>query len=118
MSASVHAGIYPPGADLPRSRHPSGADTPPRKQAPAYGQRAAGTHPTGIHSCILFYCLSTLLEFITVLFIPLNVYLRVELISFMMECDYIIFFRLESEAALSYREQSGQCKIGTRSTWC
>ena len=41
-SASVHAGIYPPGAD-----------TPPRKQTPAYGQRAAGTHPTGMHSCLL-----------------------------------------------------------------
>ena len=56
----------PPGADtLP---HPSRPDPPPEqtphlqtrppqeqippgKQTPAYGQRAAGTHPTGLHSC-------------------------------------------------------------------
>ena len=30
----------------PRSRHP-----PPRKHTPAYGQRAAGTHLTRMHSC-------------------------------------------------------------------
>ena len=30
----------------PRSRHPH----PPPEQTPAYGQRAAGTHPTGMHS--------------------------------------------------------------------
>ena len=36
VSASVHAGIPPPPQD----------QTPP-----AYGQRAAGTHPTGMHSC-------------------------------------------------------------------
>ena len=41
-------GYTPPGADTPpRSRHP------PPKQTPAYGQRAAGTHPTGMHSCLL-----------------------------------------------------------------
>ena len=45
----------PPGADTPQSR-PPGADNPqsrhpPGKQTPAYGQRAAGTHPTGMHSC-------------------------------------------------------------------
>ena len=27
------------------------AGTPPRKQIPAYGKRAGGTHPTGMHSC-------------------------------------------------------------------
>ena len=64
---------HPLGADLPRSRHPRvqtpppradplgvdppGADTPreqtlPRELTPAYGQRAAGTHPTGMHSCL------------------------------------------------------------------
>ena len=67
----------PPGADTPPDQAanfppdqtpwdqahpaPSGADTldqtpprdqaPPRKQTPAYGQWAAGTHPTGMHSC-------------------------------------------------------------------
>ena len=79
VSASVHPGIHPPGADTPQSRlppeqtpptpsrHPLGADTPPgadppgtdppweqtppRKKTQAYGQRAAGTHPTGMHSC-------------------------------------------------------------------
>ena len=63
---------HPPGADTPsRSRHPLGADTPweqtpPRSRHPpgsrhpphrnqtaAYGQRAASTHPTGMHSCII-----------------------------------------------------------------
>ena len=80
-SASVHAGIppppslsrhppeqtppgtrHPPWADTPwdqtptQSRAPPGADTPPGpdppgKQTPAYGLRAASTHPTGMHSC-------------------------------------------------------------------
>ena len=63
---------HPPGADTPQeqtppkqtppeeqthppSRHPSGEDTPP-KQTPAYGQRANGTHPTGMHSCDKYFC--------------------------------------------------------------
>ena len=45
----------PDQADTP----PDQADTPPRtrqtppprKQTPEYGLRAAGTHPTGMHSC-------------------------------------------------------------------
>ena len=73
MSASVHAGIHHPGSRHPplgadpdpplgadtvpppsESRHPPPeADPPPRKQTPAYGQRAAGTHPAGMHSCLL-----------------------------------------------------------------
>ena len=57
-SALVHAGIPPPeqtpagSKHPPGSRHPPEAD-PPGKQTPAYGLRAAGTHPTGMHSCIL-----------------------------------------------------------------
>ena len=47
----------PPEADTPlaqvdtpsRSRHPTEADV-----TPAYGQCAAGTHPTGMHSCYFF----------------------------------------------------------------
>ena len=60
----------PPGPDTPQSRHhppeqtppgtrhtppqstPPSEHTPPGKQTPAYGQRAAGTHPTGMHSCL------------------------------------------------------------------
>ena len=42
------------GADTPQSRRPPGADpTPARKQTSAYGQRVAGTHPTGMHSCCI-----------------------------------------------------------------
>ena len=46
-SASVHAGIPPRTRPPP----PDQADPPPGKQTAAYGQRAAGTHPTGMHSC-------------------------------------------------------------------
>ena len=81
VSASVHAGIPPPEADTPGSRHPLEADPPkadippkadkpptpksrhppeadpptPRKQTRAYGQRAAGTHPTGMHSWYFYH---------------------------------------------------------------
>ena len=41
----------PPGTSPPRSRH-SPPPPPPGKQTPAYGQWAAGTHPTGMHSCL------------------------------------------------------------------
>ena len=41
----------PPGPDPPRADIPP-EQTPPRKQTPAYSQRGAGTHPTGMHSCI------------------------------------------------------------------
>ena len=56
VSASVHAGMpYPPGPGRPPRDHsdtPSDqADPSPGKQTPAYGLRAAGTHPTGMHSC-------------------------------------------------------------------
>ena len=48
----------PPGPDTPHSRHPPGTrpPTPPGKQTPAYGLRAAGTHPTGMHSCFVINC--------------------------------------------------------------
>ena len=36
----------PPGADTPRIRHP-----PIAEHAGRYGQRAGGTHPTGMQSC-------------------------------------------------------------------
>ena len=32
---------------------PPGPGTPPGLQTPEYGQRSAGTHPTGMHSCSL-----------------------------------------------------------------
>ena len=43
-----------PGRHPPGTRHPPGPGRPPpRKQTPAYGLRAAGTHPTGMHSCLV-----------------------------------------------------------------
>ena len=56
---SVHG-----GGDLTRHPPQDQAGTPPRDQAgtppreqtsppPGYGQRSAGTHPTGMHSCFL-----------------------------------------------------------------
>ena len=49
----------PPGPGRPpqtRQTPPRTRQTPPGKQTPAYGLRAAGTHPTGMHSCcIMFY---------------------------------------------------------------
>ena len=50
-----------PGAPPPRSAngdsasvHP-GLPPPPPEQTPAYGQRAAGTHPTGMHHFSHYY---------------------------------------------------------------
>ena len=44
----------PPAPDPPEQTPPAPPEqTPPRKQTPAYGLRAAGTHPTGMHSCFL-----------------------------------------------------------------
>ena len=62
VSASVHAGIHTPRADNPLGRHPlgrhpnlgrhplPGADTPPPQQT---ATAANGTHPPGMHSCLL-----------------------------------------------------------------
>ena len=41
-----------PGSPLP----------PPEKQTAAYGQWAAGTHPTGMHSCFIFVLRGWLLK--------------------------------------------------------
>ena len=53
---SIHpSGSRPlPGSRPLGSRHPPPQTRhhPPRKQTPAYGQRAAGMHPTGMHSCV------------------------------------------------------------------
>ena len=79
-SASVHVGIPPPRADTPSweqtppksrhtppgSRHPPRADTPGTEHAGRYGQRAGGTHPTGMQSCY-YICAS---------FISLRFYVR------------------------------------------
>ena len=61
----------PPWTTPPQSRHPPFEQTPPwsrhpqrptppdqtppppGKQTPGYGQRAAGTHPTWMHSCVV-----------------------------------------------------------------
>ena len=47
----------PDQADTPPGpgRHPPNQADPPGKQTPAYGLRAAGTHPTGMHSCFTLY---------------------------------------------------------------
>ena len=52
-SASVHAGILPPGTGQAptRTRHPPPG--PGVEHARRYGQRADGTHPTVMHSCFM-----------------------------------------------------------------
>ena len=69
MSASVHAGIpHPPQSRHPPDQTPPWEQTPPQEQTPPgadtppgtehagrYGQRAGGTHPTGMQSCFLFF---------------------------------------------------------------
>ena len=41
----------PPGTSPPPMENPlRDGEPPPGKQTPAYGLRAAGTHPTGMHS--------------------------------------------------------------------
>ena len=46
-------GAEPPRADTP----PPGADIPPpnTEHAGRYGQRAGGTHPTGMQSCLIIF---------------------------------------------------------------
>ena len=44
----------PPGPGTPQDQVPPpgpGTPPPPEQQPPEYGQRSAGTHPTGMHSC-------------------------------------------------------------------
>ena len=44
---------HTPRSRTPQSRPPSGADTPrPAEHAGRYGQRAGGTYPTGMQSCL------------------------------------------------------------------
>ena len=61
---SVNGGVSrqgdPPGRENPRTRQtlqagrtPLDQAVPPGKQTPEYSLRAAGTHPTGMHSCFL-----------------------------------------------------------------
>ena len=44
-------------------RPPRTRQTPPGEQTPAYGLRAAGTHPTGMHSCLKNVCAMQLFHF-------------------------------------------------------
>ena len=46
----------PPGADPPGRRHPPWEQTPApgTEHVGRYGQRAGGTHPTGMQSCWFF----------------------------------------------------------------
>ena len=49
--ADIPPSRQPPGADTPQSRHPP--SRPPTEHAGRYGQRAGGTHPTGMQSCFV-----------------------------------------------------------------
>ena len=68
-SASVHAGI-PPGTrhTPPGTRHPLDQAPPLNQASPRaehtgrYGQRAGGTHPTGMQSCIITAYIRSLWE--------------------------------------------------------
>ena len=54
-----------PGRPPPRMENtPPGWRTPPGKQTPAYGLRAAGTHPTGMHSCQAMFSKKILCYFV------------------------------------------------------
>ena len=55
-------GRHPPGPGR-HPRPPQDQAGPPGKQTPAYGLRAAGTHPTGMHSCyyLLFRAFKSIL---------------------------------------------------------
>ena len=54
VSASVHAGIQPPpGEDTPLGTTPLGRHTPLQTAT-----AADDTHPTGMHSCWIFLCVS------------------------------------------------------------
>ena len=48
----------PPDQVPPRTRYPPRiryTPTPPDQVPPKYGQRVAGTHPTGMHSCCMIF---------------------------------------------------------------
>ena len=52
---SRHPPEVAPQATPPWSRHPQ-SGTPPQSGPPAYGQWVAGTHPTGMLSCLKIVC--------------------------------------------------------------
>ena len=43
---------HAPPEQTPREQTPPGADIPPSQHAVRYGQRAGGTHPTGMQPCL------------------------------------------------------------------
>ena len=58
QSRHPFAGSRPPPEQTPspQSRpHPSRHPPPPADHARRYGQRAGGTHPTGMQSCIIYF---------------------------------------------------------------
>ena len=46
-----------PGGSASGGVHPEGVDRPPQGDTTGYGQRAGGTHPTGMHSCFSLFAL-------------------------------------------------------------
>ena len=42
----------PPGPDTPPDQTPPGEQTPPGPDTPPGADTSAGTHPTGMHSCL------------------------------------------------------------------
>ena len=53
VSASMHAGIHPPGQTPTPGRHPAPGRHPPGQTPPPAGKTATaadGTHSTGMHS--------------------------------------------------------------------
>ena len=63
FTGGKYLGRCPPGRYTPLGRYTLRAGTPPGRYTPAhprqcmlgYGQQAGGTHPTGMHSCLLIH---------------------------------------------------------------
>ena len=57
--ADTPPGQTPPQADTPPWVNTPWADTPPAQCMLGYGQQAGSTHPTGMQSCLLKFCISS-----------------------------------------------------------
>ena len=94
----------PLGTDTPQSRHPPGSRPPPDTAT-----AADGTHPTGMHSCLVIHVLYSLNKTLTVIRIVQTLHTSVNILHLCIHKNVRTMFQQKLDLSVNSEEIKFQC---------